>query len=292
MTQKDEEIKRIMMELAKRLGFDDVRFYKSPLPEAGNTAVLLFKGYIPSGEKAEAGKIALSPYYPCSHTAYMGTKELVRELNETYQIKAERSNVLHYKGLAVSESGRIGLNSLYYHDQMGSFLSMQCLVFDLNEPPETYPAHDASCQKCGACIAACPTGAITQNGWEREKCLRHLFNAGLPDYARAHVYELLGCERCQLCCPMNSEERRPPTVFDLKEVIEGRLTKTLKAVAGTNMATRTKLLTQAMCYAAANGRTECLDAVSALTQDDSVLIKEIAVWAAGVLKNAAHTGGK
>ena len=281
-----KEIKHVITEQARLLGFDDVQFYKSPLPEAGNTAVLLFMGYAPSDSRTEPGRIALSPYYPCSHAAYMAAKELVSELSSRFNIHVERTNAVHYKGLAASKSGRIGLNSLYYHELYGSFISMQCLVLDLDDPPEYAGERDASCLRCGACITACPLGAISEAGWEREKCLRHLFNTGIPEYARVYVYELLGCEKCQLCCPMNTAIQKPPMAFDLKEVIEGRYTKELKAIAGSNMATRTKLLTQAMCFAAVNQQIECLDSITALMQDNSIVIKEIAKWAKEKLESA------
>ena len=282
-----KEIKHIITEQARLLGFDDVQFYKSPLPEAGNTAVLLFMGYVPSDSRTAPGRIALSPYYPCSHAAYMAAKELVSELSSRFNIHAERTNAVHYKGLAASKSGRIGLNSLYYHDKLGSFLSMQCLVLNLDDPPENVSERDAACLRCGACITACPLGAISEAGWEREKCLRHLFNTGVPEYARAYVYELLGCEKCQLCCPMNTATRKLPMAFDLKDVIEGRYTKELKAIAGSNMATRTKLLTQAMCFAVANGQIECLDIIKTLVQDNSAVIREIAKWAKEKLETVA-----
>jgi hypothetical protein len=64
-----------------------------------------------------------------------------------------------------------------------------------------------SCETCGECARACPTGAIAETGFDRKKCLRQNMSDGAyPDAgaARAAGRRLWGCDICQSCCPANS----------------------------------------------------------------------------------------
>ena len=74
-----------------------------------------------------------------------------------------------------------------------------------DSPPPLFPDEPPACERCGACVAACP-GLCTEG--EREGCLSALTQKkGIltPDEAEAIRKNRLvwGCDVCQLVCPHN-----------------------------------------------------------------------------------------
>ncbi len=105
---------------------------------------------------------------------------------------------------------RYGRNNITYYDDLGSFARLNGWWSDM--PPTTDPWQEpamlAECEKCKACQKACPTGAISGDRFlvHAEKCLT-LFNESEqpfpPWIMPAWHNALVGCLRCQLCCPAN-----------------------------------------------------------------------------------------
>jgi hypothetical protein len=63
----------------------------------------------------------------------------------------------------------------------------------------------ASCESCGACVAACPTGALRGGSFARELCLQHWssIRGALPQEIEAAWGDrLYGCDSCQEACPL------------------------------------------------------------------------------------------
>ncbi len=280
----EAELKEKVMHIARELGFDDIRFTENPMGGDMRSAAFLVKRYTPADGHAESGRIALSEYYPASQFGHENAHIFTERIKHEFGLEAEMTNAFSYKELIVKTGGTIGLNSLYYHPEFGSFISMRCVLIGAEIEPDRQTADKNLCGNCKRCISACPTEAITEAGFNRDKCLRNMMSEGLPKDARKKVYQLLGCERCQLGCPMNPQTQKEPTTLDLLEVLRGNETKRLKALCGKNMATRTRLLTQGMAFAAGTGLKAALPEIERLTDDDSDRIRDIAVWAEKELK--------
>jgi epoxyqueuosine reductase len=63
----------------------------------------------------------------------------------------------------------------------------------------------SSCESCGACVAACPTGALRGGSFARELCLQHWssIRGALPrEIEAAWGDRLYGCDACQEACPL------------------------------------------------------------------------------------------
>ncbi len=105
---------------------------------------------------------------------------------------------------------RYGRNNITYYDELGSFVRLNGWWSDM--PPATDPWQEpamlAECEKCKACQKACPTGAISGDRFlvHAEKCLT-FFNENdnpFPSWIKPAWHNaLVGCLRCQLCCPAN-----------------------------------------------------------------------------------------
>jgi epoxyqueuosine reductase len=66
------------------------------------------------------------------------------------------------------------------------------------------PARGSACGSCRACLEACPTGALSDTGFERERCIQHWAGraGSLPALVEAAWgNRLYGCDSCTESCP-------------------------------------------------------------------------------------------
>ncbi|MBR6284359.1 MAG: tRNA epoxyqueuosine(34) reductase QueG [Muribaculaceae bacterium] len=113
--------------------------------------------------------------------------------------------------------GFIGLNNQLIVPGRGSYFFLGAVLTTLELPPDA-PC-TLSCEGCGACVAACPTGALSGDGAaDASRCLSCLtieLRGPLPAWAgQAMGNCVYGCDACQQCCPHNWQAA-PTTVADL-----------------------------------------------------------------------------
>lgn len=269
---------------AKALGLDDIRYAKaglipskdgellsldSLLPGA-ECIIVLFARYLPALEPAE-GYMALSPYYVASHRAHSGARRLAAFI-ESAGGRALHTSSISARAAALRVGGFIGDNGFYYHDIYGSFVCIQTILTDSVQPEEYAPLR-SECLHCGACHSGCAgVGSI-------KECVRKHTDGLVPEALRGNVYQLLGCERCQSVCPLNTQERSAPNEFRLDELLEGRCTGRLKELAGANMARPRRIISQAALYAANSGAYELAAKLKELSLDADEPVRSHAGWA-------------
>jgi epoxyqueuosine reductase len=82
------------------------------------------------------------------------------------------------------------------------------ILTDLALPSAAEPS--PNCMNCGACVRACPGGALRENPFDQEKCLSALtqkkgeLTAEQVSLLKAHPL-IWGCDTCQRVCPYNRE---------------------------------------------------------------------------------------
>ena len=115
------------------------------------------------------------------------------------------------KLLAVrSGLAKYGKNNITYVEGLGSFYRLRAFLSDMpcGRSEWLEPQAMKACNRCQACLKACPTGAIAQDRFllHAERCLTFL-NEGNEDFPGwidpAWHNSLMGCMRCQLACPVN-----------------------------------------------------------------------------------------
>ncbi len=103
--------------------------------------------------------------------------------------------------------GWIGKNTLLIHPKQGSFFFLAELIIDLelvyDDPMRDY------CGTCTRCIDACPTGAISPEGYwlDGSKCISYLtieLKDAIPNEFSGKLDNwFFGCDICQDVCPWN-----------------------------------------------------------------------------------------
>jgi epoxyqueuosine reductase len=147
-------------------------------------------------------------------TYYADTDDQIRNILENilntngYQLHRA---ALPLKLLAVrSGMARYGKNNIAYVDGLGSFVRLKAFLSDMptDEGDWSEPRVMKECDKCKACLKACPTGAIVPDRFliHAERCLTFLneWTEAFPEWVDpAWHNSLIGCMKCQLVCPVN-----------------------------------------------------------------------------------------
>ncbi|MFI4912017.1 MAG: tRNA epoxyqueuosine(34) reductase QueG [Sedimentisphaeraceae bacterium JB056] len=101
--------------------------------------------------------------------------------------------------------GFIGKNRMLINKLFGSRIFLGELITNLELKPDAPIAGD--CRKCSKCIDACPTGALTSDGIDCNKCISYLTieNRGQIDkkYHKLVQENIFGCDKCVDACPFN-----------------------------------------------------------------------------------------
>lgn len=110
--------------------------------------------------------------------------------------------------------GWVGKNSLILNRELGSWILLGTVITTLALAPDA-PVQ-AHCGTCRACIDACPTQAIIEDGVvDARRCISYhtIENMGaVPGELQPHFSNwIFGCDICQEACPWNRFAAPPPT---------------------------------------------------------------------------------
>jgi len=103
--------------------------------------------------------------------------------------------------------GGIGKNTMLIHPKQGSYFFLAELIIDL-ELISDHPIKDY-CGTCTRCIDACPTNAISPQGYlmDGSKCISYFtieLKEAIPEeYQNKFENWMFGCDICQEVCPWN-----------------------------------------------------------------------------------------
>lgn len=233
------------------------------------------------------GYACLSPFYPVSNQAYQSARKVEKTLLEM-GIEAKFTTSLAVKPYAAQAfESQIGMNTLLLHPQCGSRIAIQSLLLKNHDFKKKPTVGLNSCSGCGACISACPTGALEKNAFHPESCLRTWMLSGRvmpPALRKANGWSLLGCDACQKCCPQNVPDlqvRPIPECLNVSRLLQAT-PETLSELAqliGRNEARKERVLAQACLIAGNLGDRRFLPRLEELSQHPRDAIRVHAAWA-------------
>jgi epoxyqueuosine reductase len=104
--------------------------------------------------------------------------------------------------------GFFGKNQLIINKDYGSFIFLGLVFLDTEIDAEQIPLVDDDCGSCTICLQACPTKAITSEGFNQDACISHYNQSKkeLTDLEIKSNYLLFGCDICQVVCPKNKNK--------------------------------------------------------------------------------------
>jgi epoxyqueuosine reductase len=122
--------------------------------------------------------------------------------------------------------GWIGRNTLLIDPKRGSYFFLAEIILDV-EFEYDHPIRD-HCGTCTRCIDACPTDAISAEGYvlDGSKCISYLtieLRSAIPEEFKGKMEDwIFGCDICQEVCPWNrfSSKHEEPA-FEMKEEVSG-----------------------------------------------------------------------
>lgn len=125
-----------------------------------------------------------------------------------------------------SGNGWIGKNTMLIHPKAGSYFFLAELILDL-ELEQDGPMKDY-CGRCTRCIDACPTEAISPEGYlmDGSKCISYFtieLREAIPEsYKDKFENWMFGCDICQEVCPWNrfAQPHREPAFEPHPELLE------------------------------------------------------------------------
>ncbi len=153
--------------------------------------------------------------------------KVCKELTEKYPENsfvpfADNSPVSEVYAACLAGIGIRGLNSLLLTKEYGSFVFIGEIVTDLFIEPTGDEIN--ACAGCGKCIKACPNGAVSESGIDREKCLSGITQkkGELTEKEKQLIKQSgcgWGCDICQNVCPYNKNAKQTY----IKEFIESAI---------------------------------------------------------------------
>jgi epoxyqueuosine reductase len=201
---------------------------------------------------------------------------------------------------AMSGIGWIGRNGCLFVPGAGSYV-MLCEIICNLPLPAGHPSENP-CRGCGACVAACPTGALGEDGLvDARKCISYhtIENRGpipplLWDKFSARLF---GCDACQEACPHNrgfsdgrlaTAKRIEDQPISLADVLGWAYDDWDIATRGRVLrrASREMFLRNAAISAGNSGDASLVDPLRRL--EARADLAEVARWAIGRLETGKH----
>jgi len=209
----------------------DMRVDPTKLVPGAKTVISLCYNYFPkeSPQDGSAPQMAKYAYGRDYHKVVKKKlKVLLDQISNLYprvggRCFVDSAPVMERDWAKRSGMGWIGKNTLLIHPKKGSYFFLAEIILDLEIEPDE-PMLDY-CGTCTKCIEACPTDAISEEGFvvDGSQCISYLtieLKEAIPNEFKGKMENwMFGCDICQDVCPWNRFSR-PHSEFDFEPTSE------------------------------------------------------------------------
>ncbi len=193
----------------------DKRVDPTKLVPGAKSVIVLLHNYFPKEKQTDptAPKLARYAFGEDYHfVVKRKLKDLLRYIGENIgevhgRCFVDSAPVMERDWAKIAGVGWTGKNTLLIHPKAGSYFFLSELILDLELDADA-PMKD-HCGTCTRCIDACPTNAISPEGYllDGSKCISYLtieLKDAIPDEFKGKMENwMFGCDICQEVCPWN-----------------------------------------------------------------------------------------
>jgi epoxyqueuosine reductase len=210
--------------------------------------------------------------------------ELKKEYNFNYKAFADTGPLSDRAAAVRSGIGSRGKNGCVVAKNGGAAVFLGYMITDL--VLEADRGGKNYCTDCGKCVAACPTGALNENGFDMTRCISYLTQLKrklTEEEIRLIGGNIYGCDICQLVCPKNGtqkpwtgcKESYAPSVEELLK-LSNRQFKELYGKTAIFWRGNTVIKRNALAAAANSGKKEAKKLIEPFLTSESVLLADTA----------------
>ena len=215
------ELKEKIILAAKGLGISEIGFCR----HEGKCAVCcLFPYYSDDGKDANLSMYARGIDYHI--LAKEKLNALLSPFTDSFEVRVDIGPADNVEVAYKSGLGAIGKNRLLINENLGSYFFIGYALADFEIEPDSPVS--GTCLSCNKCINACIGGALTDSGFDLNKCASHISQkkGELSENELAILKKsplIWGCDICQSVCPMNNKP-----LYSMEEFTKNRISSLKK----------------------------------------------------------------
>lgn len=169
--------------------------------------VVFTHAYLPHSERPGAtgpviGRFATNDSYAPLHRIARGVIESLARKGHRGEPLIDDNRLVDRASAARAGVGWLGKSTMLLAPGHGPWLLIGSVATDADLEPT--PPMTRGCGTCVACVPACPTGAITQDGLDAGRCISTWLQSSgpIPRWIRPLVERrIYGCDDCLTACP-------------------------------------------------------------------------------------------
>ncbi len=192
---------------------------KSRLPENSQSVIVVCFPYLLEEENYQNINISkyavVTDYHTVAINRLNGAAEKLKKLypDEEFVTFADNSPIPEVSAACNAGLGKRGLNTLLITEKYGSYVFIGEIVTSLNMTASD--VSEEKCISCKKCIEICPSGALTEKGFDKALCLSEITQKkGILTEKETKLMKdcgcVWGCDICQDICPMNKNAATTP----------------------------------------------------------------------------------